>query len=150
MRILGGLLPEVEEEAASRLQSSWEDLDDYYGEKDEMESIGSDGTAYRLKRLELVECPSITVDALLAFLEKQPFIRRLSIAGCFNREDGGEKLLQMLPQLLPSLESLDLRRCSWASAASIQHLVKTYEENQNGSPEILYQDGQIYVGNEAW
>ncbi|CAJ1970282.1 unnamed protein product [Cylindrotheca closterium] len=143
------LLPEVED-SSSELQSSWEDLDGNDDGETMMANIQFDGSTSRLQRLELVECPSITVDGLLAFLEKQPFIKRLSIAGCFNREDKGEKLLQRLPQLLPSLESLDLRRCSWVCQSSIHTLANTYERNQNGSPDIHYQDGQIDGGQEAW
>lgn len=143
------LLPEFEK-SSSDLQSSWEDLADDDVFEDIMSQDEFDGAASCLLRLELVECPSITVDGLLAFLEKQPFIKRLSIAGCFNREDGGEKLLQRLPQLLPSLESLDLRRCSWVSKSSIDSLAKAYEQNQNGSPDIYCQDGQIQGGYEAW
>jgi hypothetical protein len=127
---------------------SWEDLED---DQDGMDSIlKSDDTSssYRLKRLELVDCPSLTSNALRQFLELSPFITHLSLAGCLNSEgDGGTKLLEDLPSLLPGLKVLDLTKCSWVTdALIINQLKQKYSNSQQTPPKVYHKNFPMREG----
>lgn len=122
--------------STTEINTLWEDMDE---DNDDGLSKLVEASMFRLKRLELVDCPSLTATGILAFLEKCPFITHLSLAGCLNRNEGGIEVMHALPTLLPALKVLDVTRCSWATSALIKDIIRVYENIQQIPPAVHFQ-----------
>eukprot|EP00980_Cylindrotheca_fusiformis_P022391 scaffold9268_cov133-Cylindrotheca_fusiformis.AAC.2 len=119
------------------IDASWEDIDD---EDNEGLLMALESSVCRLKKLELVDCPSLTASGIHTLLEKSPFITHLSLAGCLNGEEGGIGIIQSLPKLLPALHVLDITRCSWATSSLVEELTEAYESLQHTHPLVHFQN----------
>lgn len=91
-----------------------------------VDSLQLDGVNVALKRLELVDCLYISADAVLALLEKCACITHLSLAGSIQVVEDGVQVLLALPELLPTLQVLDVTRCGWMSASALRQLQSSY------------------------
>jgi hypothetical protein len=124
-------------DSPTEINASWEDIDeeDYEGLMNTLE-----GSTFRLKRLELVDCPLLSATGILALLENCPFITHLSFAGCLNRQEGGIQVIQCLPKLLPALQVLDITRCSWVTSLLVKNLTQFYESRQQLPPVVYFRE----------
>jgi hypothetical protein len=71
-----------------------------------------EGCNLRLKRLELIDCQSLSADALITFFERCSCITHLSLSGSVPTIQDGIKVFLSLPELLPALQILDVTRCA--------------------------------------
>jgi hypothetical protein len=122
------------------VQDSWEDLQD----RDDalVDVMQLEGCNIRLRRLELLDCRSISADALIALLEKCSCITHLSLAGSLNGVEDGVRVLRAIPDLLPALQVLDVTNCAWMTTSLLDCFVQCY---QNQKPPVVHHQG-CYTG----
>lgn len=116
------------------VQDSWEDFD---GTDDALVDVMHlEGCNVRLKRLELLDCRSISADVLIELLEKCACITHLSLAGSLNGVEDGIKILRAIPNLLPALRVLDLTKCSWMTTSLLGSFAQCYQSFPNSPPTV--------------
>jgi hypothetical protein len=131
-------LPQTDDDYA---RDSWECL--FEDDNHTLDVLQLEGCNLRLKRLELIDCSSLSATTLLMFLEKCSCITHLSLAGSLVPDRTVDQVLLSLPELLPALEVLDVTRCSWMSNALYSTFCqKLCTARDNGrAPLIVYYEG---------
>ncbi len=132
-------------------QETWDDWEEAYldNSDDELQqrqllvvdALQLEGVNVGLKRLELVDCLYISADAVLALLEKCACITHLSLAGSIQGIDDAVQVIRALPELLPSLQVLDVTRCGWMSISILTDLQEQYRKKSSYKPPIVHCQG---------
>lgn len=123
------------------IPESWEDTDEgNIGRLVGFDMLQVNGFNLRLKRLELIDCQSLSVDALVTFFERCSCITHLSLAGSLASIQDGSELFRRLPELLHNLQVLDVTRCTWISTSALDSFVQSYyREGKN--PPVVHCEG---------
>jgi hypothetical protein len=83
-----------------------------------------EGCNLRLKRLELIDCQSLSAEALITFFERCSCITYLSLSGSVPTIQDGINVFLSLPELLPALKILDVTRCAWISTSTLDSFMQ--------------------------
>jgi hypothetical protein len=127
------LVPHLPSDAMTPTHESWEDLLDTAFALD---ILHMEGCSIRLKRLELVNCSSVSREPVLALFSKCAGITHLSLAGSLSLEDGPTVMMR-LPDLLPALQVLDVSTCAWATFSLLQSFRRVYDDWESQGPLLI-------------
>jgi hypothetical protein len=145
-----GLLELVPHLPSQGVHESWEELEDDHDHA-LVDVLHLEGCNVRLKRLELIDCPYITADAVIKLLEKCACITHLSLAGSLHTVEDGVRVFRELPNLLPGLQVLDITRCSWMTTSFLESFRQCYLSQK--PPSVYCQGcftGSIQGSGQDW
>ena len=137
------LVPQLVENPPEEIPDSWEDsieeARNSVSKFMEYDILQLDGCNLRLKRLELIDCQSLSADALITLFQRCSCITHLSLAGSLPSIQDGSKVFSCLPELLPALQVLDVTRCAWISTSALDSFNRSYHDQNKEPPSVHFE-----------